>query len=140
MTSVGKQGKCSRCGQEKIIVYNRVDRYSHQETNYCKGFFEFEYSTVNCDLCGLEMVRKNIAKHKLDAHTEKNNLNFTKKSLFELLFYVVYNIITNRLTQHWRSALHVLPIGRKFNFKIWLSLFNCVVPNSYCWDGCSVED
>jgi transcription elongation factor Elf1 len=71
LTSVGKQGKCSRCGQEKIIVYNRVDPYSHQETNYCKVCFEFEYATVNCDLCGLEMVRKNLARHKLDAHTEK---------------------------------------------------------------------
>jgi len=46
MISVGKQGKCSRCGQEKVIVYNRVDAYSHQETNYCKACFEFEYATV----------------------------------------------------------------------------------------------
>jgi hypothetical protein len=71
MTSVGKQGKCSRCGQEKIIVYNRVDPYSQQETNYCKECFDFEYAIVNCDLCGLEMVRKNLAQHRLDTHSER---------------------------------------------------------------------
>ena len=73
-TSVGKHGKCSGCGQEKIIVYNRVDPYSQQETNYCKTCFEFEYATVNCDLCGLEMVRKNLPQHKLDKHTRKKNI------------------------------------------------------------------
>ena len=51
MTSVGKQGKCSRCGQEKIIVYNRVDPYSYQETNYCKA-------CVSVDNATLSMVEK----------------------------------------------------------------------------------
>ena len=68
MTSVGKQGNCSRCGQEKIIMYNRIDPYSQQETNYCKECFDFEYTTVNCDLFGLEIMRKTLAKHKLETH------------------------------------------------------------------------
>ena len=71
MTSVGNRENVVPCGQEKIIVYNRVEPYSYQETNYCKACFEFEYATVNCELCGLDMVRKNLAQHKLDTHTEK---------------------------------------------------------------------
>ncbi len=43
MSKVRKEEKCSRCGQQKTIVYQGTDPHSHQEVIYCKECFESVY-------------------------------------------------------------------------------------------------
>lgn len=68
---VGTRSQCSVCGDEKIISFEFTSE-SNPGLNryYCKDCYEYSKERIACSNCGMEISREDMAKHKLDIHTD----------------------------------------------------------------------
>ena len=70
-SKVGCRGDCSVSGAQKTIFYEYMSE-SNPGLNkyYCKECYDYSNEKITCSNCGKEFAREDMAKHKLDMHTD----------------------------------------------------------------------
>lgn len=70
MSKIGKIAKCSVCGKEKPIAYEKFSELLQLEKHYCKECDDYSHEKVRCEHCGEEVAREDHADHFRDMYGE----------------------------------------------------------------------
>jgi uncharacterized paraquat-inducible protein A len=63
MSNIGKIAKCSVCGKEKPIVYEKFSESLQQESHYCKECYNYSKDKIRCGHCGEKVNREFLPEH-----------------------------------------------------------------------------
>lgn len=61
--------ECSNCHKKKQMYHGFSGELHNVEVHYCKECYQYLYEKVKCDVCRIEVLRKDLVKHKSDMHT-----------------------------------------------------------------------
>ncbi len=69
MSEIGKIAKCISCGNE-IMPYEIFSDSLHFDKHYCEKCYNFSHEEVECEKCGRKLLRRDLADHFIDYHSE----------------------------------------------------------------------